>query len=301
MSITATCIKAFWNIKRAYGQVGSHPNYEHRLIEEDKITDLESTVRAAFKELYKTDDLFRSGYFGELSRIWRQLDEAECKEYELNCISKLENIPYFLEDCKGSWTSGGAHGPIFFNENFEGYISTESLYEKVCLLKGSDIYNQLTDTLKNTVVAFYLWYTVFASSEYIISKSHCSICGKSMQIPSCPHIRGHLYYGEIATELIDEIQELQAVCLVSHPEDKRCVIEISDDTRSEEDKFVKLVKFLDLHLPPLQRFSVQSIVETRKREDIAKVGRNQPCSCGSGLKFKKCCGQHLYYQHKKIL
>jgi hypothetical protein len=130
-------------------------------------------------------------------------------------------------------------------------------------------------------------------------KSIQGICGKSMQIPSCPHIRGHLYYGEIATELIDEIQELQAVCLVSHPEDKRCVIEISDDTRSEEDKFVKLVKFLDLHLPPLQRFSVQSIVETRKREDIAKVGRNQPCSCGSGLKFKKCCGQHLYYQHKK--
>lgn len=158
LSITATCIKAFWDIKRAYGQIGSHPNYEHRLIEEDKIADLESTVRAVFKELYKTDDLFTSGYFGELSRIWRQLDEAECKEYELNCISELKNIPYFLEDCKGSWASGNAHGPTFFNEDFDGYISTEALYEKVCLLKGSDIYNQLTDTLKNTVVAFYLWY-----------------------------------------------------------------------------------------------------------------------------------------------
>ena len=99
-----------------------------------------------------------------------------------------------------------------------------------------------------------------------------------MQIPSCPHIRGNLYYGEIATEVIDEIQEFQAVCLVSHPEDKRCVIELSDDNRSEEDKFAKLVKFLDLHLPPLQRFSVQSILETREREDITKVGRNQPCS-----------------------
>lgn len=115
-------------------------------------------------------------------------------------------------------------------------------------------------------------YTLFASSEYIISKSHCSICGKSMQIPSCPHIRGNLYYGEIATEVIDEIQEFQAVCLVPHPEDKRCVIELSDDNRSEEDKFAKLVKFLDLHLPPLQRFSVQSILETREREDITKVG-----------------------------
>lgn len=158
LSIAATCIKAFWDIKRAYGQIGSHSNYERRLIEEDKIADLESIVRTSFKELYKTDDLFRSGYFGELGRIWRQLDEAECKEYELNCISKLENIPYFLEDCKGWWDSKDARGPTFFNENFEGYISTESLYEKVCLLKGSDIYNQLTDTLKNTCVAFYLWY-----------------------------------------------------------------------------------------------------------------------------------------------
>ena len=24
--------------------------------------------------------------------------------------------------------------------------------------------------------------------------------------------------------------------------------------------------------------------------DTPKVGRNEPCSCGSGKKFKKCCG-----------
>jgi SEC-C motif-containing protein len=24
--------------------------------------------------------------------------------------------------------------------------------------------------------------------------------------------------------------------------------------------------------------------------EVAKVGRNEPCSCGSGKKFKKCCG-----------
>jgi len=27
------------------------------------------------------------------------------------------------------------------------------------------------------------------------------------------------------------------------------------------------------------------------RRDIPKVGRNDPCSCGSNKKFKKCCGQ----------
>ncbi|MBN2570249.1 MAG: SEC-C domain-containing protein, partial [Deltaproteobacteria bacterium] len=23
-----------------------------------------------------------------------------------------------------------------------------------------------------------------------------------------------------------------------------------------------------------------------------KIGRNDPCPCGSGLKYKKCCGAH---------
>jgi len=26
------------------------------------------------------------------------------------------------------------------------------------------------------------------------------------------------------------------------------------------------------------------------RRHVAKVGRNDPCSCGSGKKYKKCCG-----------
>lgn len=26
------------------------------------------------------------------------------------------------------------------------------------------------------------------------------------------------------------------------------------------------------------------------RHEVIKVGRNEPCTCGSGKKFKKCCG-----------
>jgi preprotein translocase subunit SecA len=32
-----------------------------------------------------------------------------------------------------------------------------------------------------------------------------------------------------------------------------------------------------------------STPEPKKRKD-SKVGRNSPCPCGSGKKFKKCCG-----------
>ena len=31
-------------------------------------------------------------------------------------------------------------------------------------------------------------------------------------------------------------------------------------------------------------------VRKPKRRDVAKVGRNEPCPCGSGKKYKKCCG-----------
>lgn len=30
--------------------------------------------------------------------------------------------------------------------------------------------------------------------------------------------------------------------------------------------------------------------QTVKRKDV-KVGRNDPCPCGSGRKYKKCCGK----------
>lgn len=142
-------------------------------------------------------------------------------------------------------------------------------------------------------------YTVFISSEYIITRSHCSLCGKSMQSLDCPHIKGDLYWGKPAIEIVDEIKEFQAACLVSHPEDKRCIIEAVDDKRTESDKFQKLDQFLGLDLPFLQRFSIRSIIEKRKRQDIIEVGRNDICPCGSGKKFKRCCLNKMYYNHEK--
>lgn len=86
-------------------------------------------------------------------------------------------------------------------------------------------------------------YRIFSSSEYVISKAHCSICGKSMQSLECSHIKGNLYWGEPAIEIIDKIDVIQAICIVSHPEDKRCILELSDDKRTEKEKFFCLITF----------------------------------------------------------
>ncbi|MET0644341.1 MAG: SEC-C metal-binding domain-containing protein [Candidatus Binatia bacterium] len=37
--------------------------------------------------------------------------------------------------------------------------------------------------------------------------------------------------------------------------------------------------------------SVQSAPVSQARRQGEKVGRNDPCPCGSGKKYKRCCGK----------
>ncbi len=38
-------------------------------------------------------------------------------------------------------------------------------------------------------------------------------------------------------------------------------------------------------------FFTEGVLEKPRPITSAKVGRNDPCTCGSGLKYKKCCGK----------
>jgi uncharacterized protein len=54
----------------------------------------------------------------------------------------------------------------------------------------------------------------------------------------------------------------------------------------------KLALEIEANLPAIQKFWVprrKALVETVKRDE-PKVGRNDDCPCGSGKKYKKCCG-----------
>lgn len=140
-------------------------------------------------------------------------------------------------------------------------------------------------------------YSVFVSSEYVITKSECGICGKPMNSFECPHIKGNLYWGEIAYENILEIKEVNAVALVSNPEDKRCIIELSDDDRTETEKFTMLDEFLKQDVYSFQLFTVKDNKVFKRNNTIKKQGANELCICGSGKKFKYCCKSKMYYEH----
>lgn len=60
-------------------------------------------------------------------------------------------------------------------------------------------------------------YKVFASSEYVITWSHCSLCGKSMQCLGYSYLKGNLYWGKPAMEVIGEIKEIQSVFRPCNP------------------------------------------------------------------------------------
>ena len=144
-------------------------------------------------------------------------------------------------------------------------------------------------------------YNTFVSSEYVITKSECGICGKPMNSFECPHIKGDLYWGEIAYENILEIEEVNAVALVSNPEDKRCIIELSDDDRTEIEKFTMLDEFLKRDVYSFQLFTVQDNKIFKRNNTIKKQGANELCICGSGKKFKYCCKSKMYYEHHNYI
>ena len=46
------------------------------------------------------------------------------------------------------------------------------------------------------------------------------------------------------------------------------------------------------HFTTLRREAVLSPESRPVRRDGPKIGRNDPCPCGSGRKYKLCCGAH---------
>ncbi|MCK4398142.1 MAG: SEC-C domain-containing protein [Methanophagales archaeon] len=58
------------------------------------------------------------------------------------------------------------------------------------------------------------------------------------------------------------------------------------DTTNE----VELKKFMVLH--NLQQLAKLKIDDKPRSKSKVKIGRNDPCPCGSGKKYKKCCGRY---------
>ena len=95
---------------------------------------------------------------------------------------------------------------------------------------------------------------------------------------------------ELAAEL--DAMSPQILAQAKDPQMRALIIGIYrkmliDGVNINDDKEVK--KWMKKHPEVLQGGDVVR-VETVRREE-PKVGRNDPCRCGSGKKYKKCCGK----------
>jgi len=95
-------------------------------------------------------------------------------------------------------------------------------------------------------------------------------------------------------ELIDELNKISPEILAQAktPEMKKMIVNIyrkmlEDNVNINDEREVK--KWLKKH-PELSQGGEVQKVETYKRPE-PKIGRNDPCPCGSGKKYKKCCGK----------
>lgn len=100
-----------------------------------------------------------------------------------------------------------------------------------------------------------------------------------------------------APEMADEDEEvlncLMTVLAVAHPEKIPELFEgVGERGESEEEVWTNLVGQLPLAVEILQMRA--GVLEKERPAEPAvratRPGRNEPCRCGSGKKYKKCCG-----------
>lgn len=145
-------------------------------------------------------------------------------------------------------------------------------------------------------------YNVFFSIGAIVERFECSICGEDIDSFQCPHRKGQLYRGRMATGIARGVVNFDHVAMVDQPEDRRCVVNYEDS--SEQFKLVRLLSTLLKE----RRYAVSDFgllcfsKRLKLNPEYQKLGRNELCYCGSGTKFKRCCieRKHIEGDHVDI-
>lgn len=136
-------------------------------------------------------------------------------------------------------------------------------------------------------------YKYFFSPELLELEKQCNICNQVISIRhSCGHEVGEIYNGEMCCRVVTKVDLLGIALVSTKPMQKYSVaFPVDPATGMREDQFnYGLVSYVArrLHSP----FDGWSSSWTKKRHPhsrYAHVGRNDPCPCESGNKYKKCC------------
>jgi hypothetical protein len=139
-------------------------------------------------------------------------------------------------------------------------------------------------------------YRLFASSELLKKRKECSVCKKEISIRNpCGHIIGEIYDGEMCHRNVTEAEVL-GISLVQNPGNKYSVMFLKDEKTDEQvDQYnYDTIDYLFEHInSPYELWDLEVSQREIKKSDFRNIGRNDKCTCNSGKKFKKCCGEKI--------
>ncbi len=194
---------------------------------------------------------------------------------------------------------------------YEGWCQLERIEITISSLKKHFLFDKeqyklwyIEKSVKNLQVIFP--YRLFASSELLEKKKKCSVCDKEISIRTpCGHIVGDIYNGEMCHRIVTEVEVL-GISIVQDPGNKFSVMFMTDETTGEQiDQYnYETIDYLFEHIEePYEDWDLEVSQRVVTKEDYGNIERNKPCVCGSGKKFKKCCGLNIgkKYPHYEFI
>lgn len=216
-----------------------------------------------------------------------QVTQPSCDEAGLNHLFVVAEFLFMLRDYSLYW------GKVFERDFVGSWNTLQDIQDRLRILKkfcGATLMPYIKATEKQVVAIEKLYpYKIFASSEIIVSDVKCSICGKNIESLDCSHISGELYSGKMAYGIVGKIEAVNAIALVEHPADKRCVIQLENT----EENFLAVAKLSDLIRDrTISPWQVAGTRESRRRMKIDELNglqHDDRCPCRSGKTFQECC------------
>ena len=162
-------------IEKAYGHIGESKNSDYRIISEEQLSKLEPLVLSRIEEIAKSCFLFKSKLPWSKYWFWKHKSPHSLKDHIIEALKNRNNIPYYLAACASIWAGGETHGWGFKKERIEEDISIEKAYENLVSLKNTESFSNLPYSIKETSIAFYLWYNSDRKEHDSISKENVDL------------------------------------------------------------------------------------------------------------------------------
>ena len=160
-------------IEKAYGHIGESQNGDYRIISEEQLYSLEPLVLSRIEKTFESNFVFKSKSTSSKYRFWKYKNPHSLQLHINEGLKNKNNIPYYLANCAASpWGSGTTRGWEFEQERIEKDISVDKAYKNLVSLKNTEDFSNLPYNIKETSIAFYLWYNSDRKEDNSISKEN---------------------------------------------------------------------------------------------------------------------------------